>query len=294
MVYLILSQSTIVPLILSPESEHFVDIKLSNSGIEFEVKGKGVEKSQKIRNYLEEYSRIEYSIQALQDMFNSGKIEISRASEFETEYYRLLNQLRLTQELVMSDSTNPLGSYFVFNAFLESPTKQDYERVFRAFTIGDPNSKYLSDLQRRYDIEKSTMVGEYAPNIALPNPDGDTVELYSLRGKVVLIDFWASWCGPCRRENPNNKRIYEKFSPKGFEIYAVSLDRTMNDWVKTIAADGLPWIHVSDLAYWNSAPAKMYKVRSIPATYLLDKEGRILAINLRGQELEQFLDNFFK
>ncbi|MCO5254775.1 MAG: TlpA family protein disulfide reductase [Bacteroidia bacterium] len=293
-VYLILSQSTVVPFIVSGGSNHNFDIYLTSQGIEFEVSGKKSERSQKIRNFLEEYSKTEYSMQSIENMFKSGKVEIDKASAMEAEYYRLMNQSKLSQEMMLADSTNPLGAYFVLNAFIETPTKTDFDKVFKVFELGAPQSKYIIDLQNRYNIEKSTMIGEIAPNISLPNPNGDTIELYSLRGKLVLIDFWASWCGPCRMENPNNKRMYEKYASKGFEIYAVSLDRTKNDWTKTIASDGLSWIHVSDLAYWNSAPAKMYKIHSIPATYLLDKDGRILAKNLRGQELEQFLDNYFK
>ena len=129
-----------------------------------------------------------------------------------------------------------------------------------------------------------------APELALPNTDGEVIALSSLRGKVVLIDFWASWCGPCRMENPNVVRTYNKYKDKGFTIYSVSLDQDKNAWIKAIEADNLSWPnHVSDLKGWQSAAAAKYNVNSIPATFLIDGEGRIIDQNLRGPALEQKL-----
>lgn len=129
-----------------------------------------------------------------------------------------------------------------------------------------------------------------APDLNYADPDGNMISLASLRGKVVLIDFWASWCGPCRMENPNVVKTYEKYKDKGFTIYSVSLDTDKNKWIQAIKADNLTWPnHVSDLKGWQSAAAAKYEVQSIPATFLLDKEGRIIDQNLRGGALEQKL-----
>ena len=138
---------------------------------------------------------------------------------------------------------------------------------------------------------QSANLGEgMAPELAFPNPDGEVIALSSLRGKVVLIDFWASWCGPCRMENPNVVKTYEKYKDKGFTIYSVSLDQDKNAWIKAIDADNLSWPnHVSDLKGWQSAAAAKYNVNSIPATFLIDEEGRIIDQNLRGPALEQKL-----
>ena len=136
-------------------------------------------------------------------------------------------------------------------------------------------------------------VGKTAPDIVLNNTKGKETKLSSLRGKVVLIDFWASWCKPCRMENPNVKRVYEKYHNKGFEIFGVSLDRNQTAWEGAIKEDGLPWVHVSDLQYWQSAAAQLYMVNSIPFTVLLDKEGKVLATNLRGEELDKKLAEIF-
>lgn len=129
-----------------------------------------------------------------------------------------------------------------------------------------------------------------APEIALKTPAGKVLKLSSLRGKYVLIDFWASWCGPCRRENPNVVNLYKKYKDKGFTIYSVSLDQDANAWKQAIAADGLEWPnHVSDLMGWNTPMTALYGFSGIPYTVLLDKEGNIIETNLRGSALEQKL-----
>ena len=135
------------------------------------------------------------------------------------------------------------------------------------------------------------VVGEMAPEIELPNRDGKAEKLSSLRGKVVLIDFWASWCGPCRHENPTVVKAWNRFSSKGFTVFSVSLDQSKEKWLAAILKDGLLWEnHVSDLKGWQSAGAAAYKVNSIPATFLVDKDGKIIGKNLRGTALEQKLE----
>ncbi len=131
-------------------------------------------------------------------------------------------------------------------------------------------------------------VGAIAPDLEFPDPDGKMRKLSDLRGKVVLLDFWASWCGPCRRENPNVTKIYAQYHDKGFEVFSVSLDSDAASWKRAIEADKLVWPnHVSDLKKWQSQAAAIYGVRSIPSTFLLDKEGRIVQRDLRGADLER-------
>jgi len=140
---------------------------------------------------------------------------------------------------------------------------------------------------------RSFIVGTPAPLFTAPTPEGALLSLESLRGDVVLLDFWASWCDPCRRENPNLVRIYHKFKGKGFEILGISLDDRRDRWEQAIAADKLDWLHVSDLQGWRSEYGKLYGVISIPQTVLLDREGNILARNLRGPDLERKLEEVF-
>lgn len=142
----------------------------------------------------------------------------------------------------------------------------------------------------RYKVEtspkNSTNIGSMAPDLAFPDPDGKIIKLSDLRGKVVLLDFWAAWCRPCRMENPNVVKAYHQYKDKGFDVYSVSLDRDKNAWLKAIQDDGLVWpSHVSDLKHWSSEAAAIYGVRSIPATFLIGKDGRIVAKNLRGDAL---------
>lgn len=144
----------------------------------------------------------------------------------------------------------------------------------------------LNDL---ISTEKMLGYGQPAPIFTQSNPDGQPVTLESFKGKYVLIDFWASWCGPCRQENPNVVKAYEQFKSKNFTVLGVSLDKDKSKWLKAIEDDKLKWTHVSDLGYWNNAVAILYKVRSIPQNFLLDPEGKIIGKNLRGEELSGFL-----
>jgi peroxiredoxin len=143
------------------------------------------------------------------------------------------------------------------------------------------------------ELDNIVGIGIMAPDIILPDPQGDTITLSSLRGKYVLLDFWASWCRPCRIENPHLVKNYKKYNEKGFEIFQVSLDKEQKSWTSAIESDRLAWIHVSDLQYWNSAAAKLYQVQAIPANFLLDKNGKIIAKNLRRDALEAKLSEIF-
>jgi len=158
-----------------------------------------------------------------------------------------------------------------------------------------PENEFVKQRHQQVNVERKTAIGAQAPDIALTDPDGKIRKLSSLKGKVVLIDFWASWCGPCRKENPNVVAVYQKYHDLGFEIYSVSLDKDRDSWLKAIAKDNLLWPdHVSDLKYWKSEGAAAYGVTSIPYTVLVDKKGRIVAKKLRGEELENKVKELLK
>ncbi|MCH7412244.1 AhpC/TSA family protein [Belliella sp. R4-6] len=156
-----------------------------------------------------------------------------------------------------------------------------------------PNTKMITSLMAQLEDLRVLSIGQVAPEISLPNPKGELVKLSDLRGKYVLIDFWAAWCKPCREENPNVVKLYNQYKDQGFEVFGVSLDRTKEAWEKAIAEDELTWTHVSDLKYFNSEAAATYQINAIPATYLIDPEGKIVAKDLRGMSLENKLAEIF-
>lgn len=183
--------------------------------------------------------------------------------------------------------------------FLDNFPREKYmdlhSQVVKALHAKYPEHQLVKE---RYAVETSpataTSIGAIAPDLAFPDPSGQIRKLSDLRGKVVLLDFWASWCRPCRGENPHVVAMYHKYHDKGFEVFSVSLDRDKANWEKAIMADGLIWPnHVSDLKYWSSEAARIYGVSSIPCTFLLDQNGRIIAKNLRGESLAKALEQLF-
>jgi thiol-disulfide isomerase/thioredoxin len=153
-----------------------------------------------------------------------------------------------------------------------------------------PNNKYVQEFKNKLDGVKALPAGTTAPEVKLQSPDGKEISLSSLRGKTVLIDFWASWCGPCRRAMPEVVALYKKFKNRNFEIYGISLDENVSAWKEAIAKDGITWIQVSDLKRWDGDAVKAFHVDAIPFTVLLDAEGKIVAHGIMGRELEEKIE----
>jgi len=221
------------------------------------------------------------------------------------------NQLKSAEEAkaAVQKGCTPLMRAFLTTQLLGQGAGQfmdEFKAREKELAAAMPGTKYASDFsnlivqlqqqltQPQPGAEPNSgpiQIGMLAPDISLPSPNGKTRSLSDLRGKVVLLDFWASWCGPCRRANPHVVEVYKKYKSKGFEVFSVSLDRPdgKDKWIEAIKQDGLVWDnHVSDLKFWDSAPAGVYGVRSIPKTFLIGKDGKIVALDPRDN-LEQEL-----
>ena len=196
------------------------------------------------------------------------------------------------------DSRNPIFMYE-----MDAPY---YHLIDSALMASKPNSKHTKEYHsqivefkqqfaRIQQMESKVQNGTEAPDFEVPAPDGRMIKLSSFRGKYVLLDFWASWCAPCRHENPAVLEAFNKYKKKGFKVFQVSLDKEKNDWLTAINKDGLGEItHASDLQYWNCVPAKLYGVQSIPANFLIDPKGIVIAKNLRGNDLLNTLKQIYK
>lgn len=183
---------------------------------------------------------------------------------------------------------------FKYYIMVDSVLFARYPDLEYTITLNENVKEMMRNIEMRRAREGLLGTGTLAPEISLPDPRGDTISLSSLRGKHVLLDFWAAWCGPCRQENPYLVENYNRYNNKGFDIYQVSLDRTREAWLRGIEEDNLDrWTHVSDLQFWSSTVVPLYNIEGIPANFLLDPDGRIIARNLRGEELGLKLSTIF-
>jgi thiol-disulfide isomerase/thioredoxin len=310
---LYISQEDLITLLIRPGDRITLTGETQNLSDTYQVEGS--DDSRNIRELSLELNntllRIKNLGTILNDSINSPDFENIK-SGLDKTYEEIVNSQReYTFRFIRENINSPaslmalyqqIGSHY----YLLDPDKDFpyYKMVDSSLTILYPKSEAVQELHRqvveltaqKHASEMSRKrfeKGAAVPEIALPSPDGDTIALSSLKGKYVLLDFWASWCSPCRSENPNLVAAYQKYHSKGFEIYQVSLDRSYAAWTKAIEDDHLTWIHVSDLQFWNSVVVPVYNIQGIPANLLLDPEGRIVDQNLRGEMLRERLKEIF-
>lgn len=222
---------------------------------------------------------------------NAG--DMDRMSELQQEYLKLINKGHDQVAALIREKGPMIGvvNLLLNNNVLDRDKYFDlYLHVAEEMNQEWPDYSITKEFVEAVEKMKKLAIGQPAPEIALPDPQGVVRKLSDFRGKYVLVDFWAKWCGPCRQENPNVVKAYNKYKDQGFEVLGVSLDRTKSDWLQAIEEDGLTWTHVSDLKYFNSQAAIDYNISAIPFSILVGPDGNIVAKNLRGKGLEDKLE----
>ncbi len=280
-----LDDKNFIMMILSPEEKVTIATKGTKLGTDADVKGslhteilyKALNSNQVFENKRDSLNRI----------YGESQSNPELAEAIIKSFHA--NDSLMKLNLIKHMEKNPASLAWLFfedklDMSADFPVIDKIEvAMYKAFS----DNIYVQQYHQKIEKERKTAIGSMAPEIELPDANGNLVKLSSLRGKVVLIDFWASWCGPCRKENPNVVKLYNEVKDQGFDIFSVSLDKDRDAWLKAIEKDGLIWkSHVSDLKYWKSAGAITYGVNSIPYTVLLDKKGRIVAKKLRGEALD--------
>ncbi|MFY9150679.1 MAG: TlpA disulfide reductase family protein [Prolixibacteraceae bacterium] len=286
------------------EQDYFAQFFLDNTKINVQAKKDSL-RNTKITGsptqdifqiYIDEMEKLNKDVMALQQKFQSAQStgNTNEAEKARIEYQAMMDNNKVyTKNFVKENSASVVSAYIALIQLANQVEGDELDSIASKFAPEIAASEYVIKIKEIVAEQKKTAIGVVAPDFTMNDPEGKPVQLSSLRGKVVMIDFWASWCGPCRQENPNVVKLYDQYHSKGFEILGVSLDRSKDDWINAIKDDNLKWIHVSDLQYWQNATARLYGVNAIPQTYLLDQDGKIIAKGLRSEELAKKLAELF-
>lgn len=275
----------------------FVEPGTINVKVDFADPGNPIVTGSESQKVFDEYNK---SMREIDDMLHEIIVRYQQAQgsndtvlleQITDEYYNLEDsKSSLIRDFCVEHNKSVVSPYIMIrNSYMFE--LEDLEVVGEVLDPSIQSSEYAQELYEKIDILKRVAIGQPYVDFTLDDPQGNPVALSSVIGKnYVLVDFWASWCVPCRKENPNIVATYGEYHDKGFDVFGVSLDRDHGKWVEAIQQDNLTWHHVSDLKYWNSAAGKLYGVQSIPHSVLIDPAGIIIAKNLRGDELKNKLD----
>src|SRR5690606_36425831 len=222
---------------------------------------------------------------------SDGEIDMLRMTYLSK--YKAASQFYTHEAVAFAKEHPDLAGFYAMSTL--DPELAEQELIAYVDAIGDQFGDNRTVVSFKEEIEKlkKLAVGQPAPEIVGYTPHNETVKLSDYKGKYTLVDFWASWCVPCRKENPNIVRLYQTYHDKGFEVLGVSLDDNPGSWMRAVADDELEWTNISDLKAWSSDLVLDYRIKAIPASVLVDPQGNILAKNLRGEELSTFLKTLF-
>ena len=302
----VVDKGPMIPLV-NDVSEIKLDIDLTNKDKYYTVSGSPA--SEALRTFIFAYSEksgaVNKSFKALDSLklYSASDSVVIAATNQKNQSVASVNEY---VKQFLARENNPLVAAFAAGIASNTFSPEEYEVELNKLTKKYPSESNIAFLNTQFAQQKAqsaqaaqsrqagSWVGKKVPDLSLPDVNGKEVSIASFRGKFVLIDFWASWCGPCRQENPNVVKAYNQFKDKNFTILGVSLDKDKPNWLKAIKEDNLTWTHISDLAYWNSKSVSVFNFEGIPFNVLVDPEGTVIGESLRGFDLSKKLSEVLK